>query len=130
VIFYLYMINTTVLIADDDESIREMYSAAFSAAGINVITAADGNQCVELALKHHPDAILVDIIMPNLNGHEAVSKIRMDDWGKTAKIVFLTNMSDAENVVQAVEERSEEYIIKANTSPKEVINQVRQAMHT
>ena len=128
-IFCLYMTNTTVLIADDDESIREMYSAAFSAAGIGVITAVDGNQCVELALKHHPDAILVDIMMPKLGGHEAVSKIRMDDWGKTAKVVFLTNMSDAENVVQAVEERSEEYIVKANTSPKEVINQVRQAMH-
>jgi DNA-binding response OmpR family regulator len=124
------MINTTVLIAEDDESIREMYSAAFSAAGISVITATDGNQCFELALNHHPDAILVDIIMPKLNGHEAVSKIRMDSWGKTAKIIFLTNMSDAENVVLAVEERSEEYIIKANTSPKEVINLVRQAMHT
>ncbi len=123
------MTNSTVLIADDDESMREMYSTAFSAAGINVIIATNGNQCVELALKHHPNAILVDILMPELNGHEAVSKIRLDEWGKTAKVVYLTNMSDAENVVHAVEQKTEKYIVKANTSLKEVVNQVRLAMH-
>ena len=122
------MNNATVLIADDDENIREMYSDAFSAAGINVLKAADGNECVNLALKHHPDAILVDIMMPNTNGHEAVQKIRQDSWGKNAIIVFLTNMSDAENVVHAVRQGSDEYIVKANTSVKEVINQVRMAM--
>ena len=123
------MTDSTVLIADDDEVIREMYQVAFTAAGINVITAANGNECVELALKHHPNAILVDIMMPVLNGHEAVDKIRLDKWGKKAKIIYLTNMSDAENVVHAVENGTEKYIVKANASPKEVINQVRMAMH-
>ena len=125
-----YMIETTVLIADDDKSIRNLYLDAFTASGIKVLTASDGIGCVEQALKHHPDAILVDIMMPEMNGHEAVSKIRLDEWGKTAKIVYLTNLSDAENVVHAIEQGTEEYIVKANTSPKEVINKVRLAMHT
>ncbi|MCA9357455.1 response regulator [Candidatus Nomurabacteria bacterium] len=124
------MIETTVLIADDDKSIRNLYLDAFTASGIKVLTASDGIGCVEQALKHHPDAILVDIMMPEMNGHEAVSKIRLDEWGKTAKIVYLTNLSDAENVVHAIEQGTEEYIVKANTSPKEVINKVRLAMHT
>lgn len=124
------MSNLTILIADDDEMIREMYTAAFSAAGINVLQAVNGNQCVELTLAHHPDAILVDIMMPEMGGHEAVTKIRLDPWGKSAKIVYLTNMSDAENVVHAVEHGTEKYIVKANTSVKEVVNQVRMAMHT
>ncbi len=122
------MTNATVLIVEDDKGIREMYSDAFTHAGINVLVAENGSDGVELALKHHPDAILMDIIMPVMGGHEAVNKIRKDTWGKNAKVVYLTNMSDAENVVHAIEQGSEEYIIKANTSVKEVVNQVRMAM--
>ncbi len=119
----------TVLIVDDDENIRELYSDAFSNAKINVLTASNGADAVALALEHHPNAILMDVMMPIMDGHVAVSNIRKDVWGKTATVVYLTNMSDAENVIHAVEQGSSEYIIKANLTPKEVVNHVRMAMH-
>ncbi len=122
------MTNTVVLIVEDDENIRNLYSDAFTNAGINTLQAKNGQEGVDLALKHHPDAILMDIMMPVMPGHEAVKKIRLDSWGRNAKVIFLTNMSDAENVFLAVEQGSEEYIIKANTPVKEVLNQVRMAM--
>ena len=122
------MTDAAVLIVEDDENIRELYKVAFTQAGINVLTAANGKEGVELALLHHPDAILMDILMPVMGGHEAVKKIRLDSWGKKAKIIYLTNMSDAENVFLAVEQGSEEYIIKANAPVKEVVNQTRMAM--
>jgi DNA-binding response OmpR family regulator len=122
------MSTVTVLIVDDDESLRELYADAFELAGINVMKADNGATGVTLALKHHPDAILMDIMMPVMNGHEAVAKIREDDGGKKAIIIFLTNMTDAENVVHAVEKGSSEYIIKSNVPPKEVVNQTRMAM--
>ena len=122
------MVDATVLIVEDDENIRELYSDAFGIAGIHVLKASNGKEGVDLALKHHPDAILMDIMMPEMNGHVAVSHIRRDPWGKSAKVIFLTNMSDAENVVHAVEEGTEEYIIKANATVKEVVNRTRTAM--
>lgn len=122
------MTNTVVLIVEDDENILELYATAFTQVGIEVLKAKNGLEGVELALKHHPDAILMDIMMPIMNGHKAVEKIRLDTWGRDAKIVFLTNMSDAENVFLAVEKGSEEYIIKSNTPVKEVVNQTRMAM--
>ncbi len=122
------MANTVVLIVEDDESILELYATAFIQIGIKVLKANNGLKGVELALKHHPDAILMDIMMPIMPGHEAVKKIRLDPWGKDAKVIFLTNMSDAENVFLAVKQGSEEYIIKANTPVKEVVNQTRMAM--
>lgn len=122
------MTNTVVLIVEDDESILELYATAFTQTGIKVLKAKNGLEGVELALKHHPDAILMDIMMPIMPGHEAVEKIRLDPWGRDAKVIFLTNMSDAENVFLAVEQGSEEYIIKANTSIKEVVNKTRMAM--
>lgn len=123
------MDTKTILIVEDEQSLRELYSDAFSAAGLEVITATNGAEGVVLALKEHPAIILMDIMMPgDLNGHEAVAKIRADQWGRSAKIIFLTNMSDAENVVEAVENGSIDYIIKANVTPKEMVNQVRMAL--
>ncbi len=122
------MKKACVLIVEDDANIRELYADAFVNAGLRVLTATNGVEGVEQALAHHPDAILMDIMMPVMGGHAAMNIIRKDAWGKNATVVFLTNMSDAENVVHAVEEGSSEYIIKANMTPKEVVNQVRMAM--
>ncbi len=122
------MSTATVLIVEDDTDIRELYALAFKTAGLIVLQAKDGTEGVALALQKHPDAILMDIMMPGMGGHAAVNEIRKDPWGKTAKVVYLTNLTDAENVVHAVERGSEEYIIKANVTPKEVVNQVRMVM--
>jgi two-component system alkaline phosphatase synthesis response regulator PhoP len=122
------MTKTVVLIVEDDENILDLYATAFTQVGIEVLKAKNGVEGVELALEHHPDAILMDIMMPVMEGHKAVEKIRLDPWGRKAKVIFLTNMSDAENVYLAVEQGSEEYIIKSNTPVKEVVNQVRMAM--
>ncbi len=122
------MSTAIVLIVEDDTDIRELYALAFETAGLIVLQAKDGAEGVSLALQKHPDAILMDIMMPGMGGHAAVNQIRKDPWGKTAKVVYLTNMTDAENVVHAVERGSEEYIIKANVTPKEVVNQVRMVM--
>lgn len=122
------MSTATVLIVEDDTDIRELYALAFKTVGLTVLEAKNGTEGVEIALKEHPDAILMDIMMPEMGGHAAVNEIRKDPWGKTAKVVYLTNMTDAENVVHAVERGSEDYIIKANVTPREVVNQVRMIM--
>ncbi len=122
------MSKVTVLIIEDDASIRDIYTHAFNGVGIGVITAPDGGTGVDLALQHHPDLILVDIDMPVMNGHETVYQIRKDEWGKSAKVVYLTNMDDAENVIHAVEQGSDKYIIKANMTPTEVVKQARMIM--
>lgn len=124
------METTTILVVEDDENIRELYSLALENGGLKVLSAATGTEGVKLALEEHPAVILMDIMLPDISGHEAVEKIRNDRWGKNAKIIFLTNMSDASDVAQAVAAGSEEYIIKVHTTPKEVVNIVRTATHT
>lgn len=120
----------SVLIVEDNADMREPCAEAFKAAGFDVYTADNGEDGLRLALEHHPDVILMDIMMPKMNGHMAVSKLRRDPWGKNAKVIYLTNMTDAENVVHAVEQGSEEYIIKAHTSLKDIVNKTRTVMFT
>ncbi len=118
-----------VLVVEDDESIRELYYDALVGGGMEVLKAATGSEGVKLAIEKQPLVILMDIMMPDISGHEAVKKIRQDAWGKKAKIIFLTNRTDAENIVNAVEEGSEDYIIKAHTEIKDLVNRVRLALH-
>jgi DNA-binding response OmpR family regulator len=119
----------TVLIIEDDTNIRDMYTDAFNGVGLTVFTAKNGDEGVTMAFTHHPKVILVDIMMPGKNGHQVVAEIRKDSWGKDARIIYLTNMTDAENVVNAVAQKPEEYIIKSQMEVKEVINIVRTAMY-
>ena len=118
------MKKATILIVEDDENIRTLYKDAFELQEMTVLTGENGQEGVRLALEHHPDVILMDIMMPIMDGHQAMQRIRLDEWGRNAKVIFLTNFSDAENVVHAVEEGTEEYIVKANTSIKDMVNQV------
>jgi len=119
-----------VLIVEDDTSIRELYAMALIKAGIEVKMAENGQQGVDVALSEHPAAILLDIDMPIMNGHQAAEKIRQDDWGKNVPIIFLTNHSDAANVAHAHMLKPDDYIVKANVPIKDLVNKVRMAMHS
>jgi len=120
--------TTSVLIIDDDDAIRDMYATAFELAGHEVFKAENAEDGVALALTKQPSIILMDITMPGASGHEAVEKIRADAWGKTAKIMYLTNLSDAGNLMEAVEQKSDEYIVKSNTDPKDIVKKAEALM--
>lgn len=120
-----------VLVIDDDPDIEELYRMAFSKAGISVKFAKDAESGLAAALAEKPKVILLDIMMPgDMDGHEMFAKLRLDDWGKSAKVIFLTNMSSPLDISKAVNRGSNEYIIKSNALPDEVVNQVRIAMYT
>ena len=118
-----------ILLIDDDQVIRELYATALVKAGLNIIMAECGSQGIQMALTHKPTVILLDIEMPDMDGHQVAEKIRQDSWGKTARIIFLTNHSEPKHVAHAVSLKPECYIVKANVPVKEVVNKVRLAMH-
>jgi DNA-binding response OmpR family regulator len=122
------MSDRKVLIVEDDRDLRQLYSTILKDAGIDTLLARTGAEGVDLALKEHPDVILMDVMLPDFSGHVAVEKIRLDSWGKDATVIFLTNRDDAESIFKAVKQGSDEYIIKAHTTNKELLNKVRSAM--
>ncbi|MBP6924643.1 MAG: response regulator [Candidatus Pacebacteria bacterium] len=114
----------TVLLVEDDKSIRELYALALINAGLHIIMAENGQDGVRIALEKHPDLVLLDIDMPIMNGYDAAAFIRNDEWGQTVPIIFLTNRSDPRDQAHASLQRPEHYIIKADTPMKEVIGQI------
>jgi len=114
-----------ILLVEDELDIQEAMAEALSAAGFTVTTASNGAIGLKLALEKKPDLILLDIVMPEMGGHEMLKRLRDDAWGKSAKVIMLTSMDGAQNVSDAYEESVDDYIIKVHNSLDEIIKKVR-----
>lgn len=126
-----YLTNMAkILIVEDEPDIREAIAEAIADAGFEVITAENGLVGFNKAIAEKPDLILLDVIMPIMTGHEALKKIRMDAWGRSAKIVMLTSMDDVQNISSAHESNIIDYLIKAHVSLEEIVSKVRVLIHT
>lgn len=117
-----------VLLVEDEPDIREAIAEAIASAGYKVSVAPNGEVGLAKALETHPDLILLDLIMPVMDGHETLRRLRQDPWGKDAKVIVLTAMDDVKNVASAHEGEITDYIIKAHTSLDEIVRQVRLAL--
>lgn len=110
------MANKKILVVDDDQELREALTTALKLDGYEVITAENGKDGLDTAIKERPDLILLDIWMPRMNGHEMLKQLRRNAWGETVRVVLLTNADDATNVSLASELDGDEYLIKSHTS--------------
>jgi DNA-binding response OmpR family regulator len=115
-----------ILIIDDEPDIREAIAEALTDAGFIVFSAENGEVGVEKALAEKPDVILLDIVMPVLDGHAALKKIRQDSWGQSVKVIMLTSMDDVHNVGDAHELNITDYLIKPHSSLAEIVKKVRE----
>lgn len=119
--------NKKVLIAEDEPAMLNALTDKFAREGCVVIRAENGEIALNLAVKEKPDVILLDILMPKMNGMEVLNKIRKgSDWGKKVPIVILTNLSADEKIMSGiVENEPSYYLIKSDWKLYEVIEKVR-----
>ncbi len=85
-----------VAIIEDDQAISQMYRFKFEAEGYEVETAENGNLGLALAEKMKPDIVLLDLMMPEMNGDQMLAAMRQTSWGKNIKVIILTNMGEQE----------------------------------
>lgn len=83
-----------VLVADDDRDTRDMYEICLVSAGYRVVLAIDGQDALELALSHHPQVILTDMLLPRLSGIDLCSRLRTCEDTRTIPIVAITGSSE------------------------------------
>ena len=79
-----------------------------------------------IALKEQPDVILLDIIMPKMDGITMLKKLREDAWGKEAKVILLTNLSSNEKLAEVTAQGSHEYLVKTDWKIEDVVTKVRE----
>lgn len=123
--------KTSVLVIEDDEIINKTYSEELRAYGLVVFSAWNGREGLALALKEKPDIILLDIMMPVMDGLTMMDKLRAaDEYGKTVPVILLTNRSpDEEDVLQAVRKNEPEYfLVKSDWKIDQVIVKIKERL--
>ncbi len=115
-----------VLVVDDENDLREALASAISSAGYQCFEAHDGEEGLSVALREKPDLILLDIMMPKVDGHEMLKRLRQDDWGKRVKVIQLTAREDAGSITKSIVEGSDDYIMKSGHSLEEIVKKVKQ----
>jgi len=114
----------TILIVDDDFTLQTLLQVELVERGYKVILAEDGLEGLKLAKSEHPDLILLDIMMPKMDGMQVLSELRKDSWGGTVKVIILTRLDDAKKTAIAIEEGAYDYLLKDNWEVKDVVDKV------
>jgi len=104
--------NTTILIIDDSKTNIGILSAVLESYGFQTITARNGKMGIQRVIFSKPDLILLDIMMPGLNGFETCLRLKSDDRTKNIPIIFMTALADIESKLQAFEAGGVDYITK------------------
>ena len=114
-----------ILIVEDEEALLGILIEEFQREGFTVLFENNGRDGLRTAIKKHPDLILLDIIMPIMDGLTMLSKLRKDVWGNNAKVILLTNLSDPGKVTHAILESVNGFIVKSDWKIKDIIAEVK-----
>lgn len=104
--------NRTILVVDDEPNIVQTLKDRLELNDYNVITACNGKEGLEMALEHLPDIVLLDVIMPVMDGLEMLETLRNDPVGMNISVIMLTARSQTEDIVRANSCGIEDYIVK------------------
>jgi len=117
-----------ILIVEDDKFLRELIAKKLSEEGFIVEEASDGEEGIRKIKEGRPDLILLDLILPNIDGFEVLEKIKEDLETKPIPVIILSNLGQKEDIERGLKLGAFDYLVKAHFTPGEVIEKVRNAL--
>ncbi|MEA3464297.1 MAG: response regulator [Patescibacteria group bacterium] len=120
--------KTRILLIEDDSFLLSMYATQFELENFNVITAENGEKGLKLAKKEIPEIILLDIMLPEMNGFDVLKELKLNKATSQIPVILLTNLSQKSEIEQGLAMNVEGYLIKAHFMPSEVVDKVKQVL--
>lgn len=113
-----------VLIVEDDELLQRMYGRLFRFAGYDVVIVSDGKEAVEIAYKHKPHLVLLDVMIPSYDGFFVLSLLKQHPDTKASVVVMLTNLNDPKEEERSLQQGAALYIVKNDHDPETLVSLV------
>jgi DNA-binding response OmpR family regulator len=113
-----------VLLVEDDVFVSDVYSTRLSKEGYQVFLMNNGRDAVGWLETNIPDIVLLDIMMPYMDGIEVLKELRQKDSCKEVPVIMLTNLSEKENIREAISLGANDYLIKSHFTPSEIVTKV------
>ena len=114
-----------ILIIEDDKFLRELIARKLAKDGYNVSEAVDGEEGVKKAKETKPDLVLLDLILPEMDGFEVLSKIKEDPASSLIPVIILSNLGQKEDIEKGLKMGAADYLIKAHFTPGEIVEKIR-----
>ena len=124
--FKLPKASRKILIVEDDSALLKALSTKFVKEGYQILEARDGEEGLNFALHEQPDLILLDLLMPKVDGLTMLKTLRENPWGKLVPVIVLTNSVEAAKLKESMELKANNYFIKTKISLDEVVAKVKQ----
>jgi len=117
-----------VMLVEDDEFLSDIYHKKFEMEGFKISSADNGEKGLEEIKKKKPDIILLDILMPKMDGFTVLEKLKEDDSIKDIPVILLTNLGQKDDVQKGLEKGAVDYLIKAHFKPSEVVDKIKKVL--
>jgi two-component system, OmpR family, alkaline phosphatase synthesis response regulator PhoP len=117
-----------ILIIEDEKLIVVALKKKLESEGFDVETEYDGVSGLRAALGMHPDLILLDIILPGIDGVTLLSSLRADEWGAKVPVIILTNLNDASTIEESRKKGVNSYLVKTDWKLNDVVDKVRSTL--
>ena len=120
--------SKAILIVEDEKPLLNALNAKLSNEGFSTLLAENGKIGLDMAFKDQPDLILLDIIMPVLDGMDMLKRLRKDEWGKKVPVLLLTNVYEIDKMSEAMKLGISGYLVKADWKLEEVVTKIGQIL--
>ena len=117
-----------ILIIEDDKFLRELMARKLNQENFDVTEALDGEEGIEKVKETVPDLILLDLILPGIDGFEVLSKIKEDPATASIPVIILSNLGQREDVERGLKLGAVDYLVKAHFTPNEIIEKVKNSL--
>lgn len=114
-----------ILLVDDDTTLREMYDERLRIEGFEIVQAANGAEALQKTREIRPDIILLDVMMPKVNGFEVLKQLKENPASKDIPVIILTALIQDKDRLQGKQLGAADFIVKSETMPGEVISKIR-----
>lgn len=118
-----------VMVIEDDKFLLKAYEIKFKQSNINTILAKDGVAGLSLAEKELPSLIILDLMLPKMNGFEVLEKLRSDEKLKNIPVIAVSNLGQKKDMERALELGAKEYLIKTNYSLDEIVEKIKKYLN-
>ena len=122
--------NKRILLAEDDKLMVRLYEVRLAAEGFNVEVAVNGEECLEKAFHSPPHIILLDLMLPLMDGFTVLEKLKADERTEQIPVIVFSNRSNPEDVSRATNLGAVDFLVKVTTTPEEVTRRIHKAVES
>lgn len=119
---------TKIMLVEDDQSLREIYSIRLTAEGYEIVVAGDGEEALATAVKEKPNLIIADVMMPKISGFDMLDILRSTPETKDVKVIMMTALSSEDQRERGESLGADRYLVKSQVGIEDVINVVHEVL--